>query len=121
MNTLLKLWFARVRPPHTHGFASVDGWSFPSGHACGSMLVYGLLGYLVVRHTRSAWHIPVAAVTVMLVACIGASRVLLQVHYFSDVLAGWAAAGVWVSLCIAGLEAVRVRTLTAPVRADVVP
>lgn len=121
MNALLKLWFARVRPVPAHEFTRVEGWSFPSGHACGSMLVYGLLGYLIVRHTRAALHIPVAAVTVLLVIVIGASRVLLQVHYLSDVLAGWATATVWVSLCIAGLEAVRLRSLSDPVRADAAP
>jgi undecaprenyl-diphosphatase len=110
MIALLKLWFARVRPVHDHGFAVVDGWSFPSGHASGSMLVYGLLGYVIVRHTRAAFHIPIAVITVMVVICVGASRVLLQVHFFSDVLAGWATATVWISLCIAGLEAVRVRS-----------
>jgi undecaprenyl-diphosphatase len=109
MNSLLKLWFARVRPVHDHGFAVVDGWSFPSGHASGSMLVYGLLGYVIVRHTRAAFHIPIAVITVMVVIGVGASRVLLQVHFFSDVLAGWATATMWISLCIAGLEAVRLR------------
>lgn len=111
MTRLLKAWFARTRPLHDHGFATAEGWSFPSGHASGSMLVYGLLGYLIVRHTRAEWHIPVVVMTVALVVFIGASRVLLQVHFLSDVLAGWASAAVWMALCIAGLEAVRRRRL----------
>jgi membrane-associated phospholipid phosphatase len=39
---------------HDHGFASADGFSFPSGHASGSLLVYGMLAYLVVRHSPPA-------------------------------------------------------------------
>lgn len=110
MTRLLKAWFARSRPLHEHGFATADGWSFPSGHASGSMLVYGLLGYLLIRHTRSAWHLPIVITTMILAVFVGSSRVLLQVHYLSDVLAGWATAIVWLSLCIAGLEAVRRRS-----------
>lgn len=107
---LLKAWFERTRPIHEHGFAAAGGWSFPSGHASGSMLVYGLLGYLLVRHTRDAWHIPIVVATLIVVVFVGGSRVLLQVHFLSDVLAGWTTAIVWLSLCITGLEAVRRQT-----------
>lgn len=107
LNRLLKELFARNRPLHDHGFASADGFSFPSGHASGSLLVYGTLAYLVVRHVPRRWHLPVAALALLLVVFVGASRVLLQVHWFSDVLAGWANAAAWAALCIGGLEAVR--------------
>jgi undecaprenyl-diphosphatase len=73
------------------------------------MLVYGLLGYLIVRHAPRAWHVPVALVSVALIVFVGSSRVLLQVHYLSDVLAGYASGAAWVALCIAGLEVVRQR------------
>ena len=109
LNLALKGLFERPRPPHEHGLVTETSWSFPSGHASGSMLIYGLLGYLILRHTPRAWHIPVAVVTVALIVFVGSSRVLLQVHYFSDVLAGYASAGAWVAVCIAGLEAVRWR------------
>jgi undecaprenyl-diphosphatase len=107
LNRLLKALFARSRPVHDHAFASADGFSFPSGHASGSLLVYGMLAYLVVRHTPRRWHLPVAALALVLVVFVGASRVLLQVHWFSDVLAGWANAAAWATLCIGGLEAIR--------------
>jgi membrane-associated phospholipid phosphatase len=107
LNRLLKTLFERSRPLHDHGFASADGFSFPSGHASGSLLVYGMLAYLVVRHTPRRWHLPVAALALVLVVFVGASRVLLQVHWFSDVLAGWANAAAWATLCIGGLEAIR--------------
>ncbi|MEO8546587.1 MAG: phosphatase PAP2 family protein [Burkholderiaceae bacterium] len=107
LNRLLKALFARTRPVHDHGYAIADGWSFPSGHSSGSLLVYGLIGYLVVRHTPRVWHIPAATSCMLLLVLVGSSRVLLQVHYFSDVLAGWAVAAAWLSLSVAGLEAVR--------------
>jgi membrane-associated phospholipid phosphatase len=109
LNRLLKTVFERARPLHDHGLVTETSWSFPSGHASGSMLVYGLLGYLIVRHTPRGWHVPVALTSVAMIVFVGSSRVLLQVHYLSDVLAGYASGAAWVALCIAGLEMVRHR------------
>ncbi|MFL6550023.1 MAG: phosphatase PAP2 family protein [Povalibacter sp.] len=110
LNLLLKSMFERTRPPHEHGLIAANGWSFPSGHASGSMLMYGLLAYIVIRHTPRAWHLPVAVIAVLVIVFVGFSRVLLQVHYFSDVLAGYASAAAWGSLCIAGYEIARRRS-----------
>lgn len=109
LNLLLKSIFERARPTRLHELLNPDGWSFPSGHASGSMMVYGLLGYLVIRLTPRMWHLPVAMLCVLLIVFVGFSRVLLQVHFLSDVLAGYASAAAWGALCIAGLEAVRRR------------
>lgn len=107
LNRLLKEFFARTRPLHEHGMVTETGFSFPSGHASGSMLVYGFAAYLIVRHTPRAWRLPVTVVAMLVIVFVGASRVLLQVHYLSDVLAGWMVAASWLALCIAGLEALR--------------
>lgn len=107
MNVLLKAIFERARPEHVHGFATASGWSFPSGHSSGSFIVYGLLGYLAVIHTPKSCHLPVAALAMMLVVCVGFSRVILQVHYFSDVLGGYAFGASWLAAWIAGLEVLR--------------
>lgn len=109
LNLMLKEIFARTRPVHEHGLVTETSFSFPSGHASGSMLIYSLLGYLIVRNTPKAWHIPVTVAMAAVIIFVGSSRVILQVHYFSDVLAGYASAAAWVALCIAGLEAVRWR------------
>jgi membrane-associated phospholipid phosphatase len=109
LNRLLKAIFERSRPLHDHGLTAVEGWSFPSGHASGSMLVYGLLAYVVVRSTPSTWHVPAALAGIAVVIFVGSSRVLLQVHYLSDVLAGYASAAAWIAICVAALETVRWR------------
>jgi undecaprenyl-diphosphatase len=114
LNWLLKSIFERARPVHEHGVLTADGWSFPSGHASGSMLVYGLLGYLIIRHTPRVWHLPVALLSVLLIVFVGFSRVLLQVHYLSDVLAGYSSAVAWGALCVAGLETARWRAGQRP-------
>jgi undecaprenyl-diphosphatase len=107
LNRLLKALFERSRPEHSHGFATADGYSFPSGHASGAMLVFGLGAYFLVRHTPPRWHLPVTFAALLLIVFVGSSRVLLQVHYLSDVLAGWLVAASWIALCVAGLEALR--------------
>jgi undecaprenyl-diphosphatase len=105
LNVGLKAIFERSRPAHLHGFASADGWSFPSGHSSGSFIIYGLLAYLIVINASPRWHLPVAAIAMTLIVCVGFSRVILQVHYFSDVLGGFALGAAWVAAWIAGLEA----------------
>ncbi|PZP95565.1 MAG: hypothetical protein DI587_22470 [Variovorax paradoxus] len=104
LNQGLKRVFARVRPLHEHGFAVADGYSFPSGHTSGSVVVYGMLAYLCVRLLPARWHLPAVLLAVLLAYCMGVSRVLLQVHWASDVLAGFASGLTWLAICIAAVE-----------------
>src|SRR5690606_22416698 len=55
LNVALKQIFARARPPHDHGWIVETSYSFPSGHASGAVVVYGLLAYLIVRYSSSRW------------------------------------------------------------------
>lgn len=109
LNSALKEIFARSRPQWLHDYASADGWSFPSGHSSGAFIVYGLLGYLVLVYLPKRFHVPLAALAMLLIVCVGFSRAVLQVHYFSDVLGGYAFGATWVAAWIAGLEAFRRR------------
>lgn len=109
MNTALKAIFERSRPEWLHGYATAHGWSFPSGHSSGAAIVYGLLAYLVVIHLPKRFHVPVAIAAMALIVSVGFSRVILQVHYFSDVLGGYAFGAAWVAAWIAGLEMFRRR------------
>lgn len=109
LNSTLKEIFERSRPQWLHHYASADGWSFPSGHSSGAFIVYGLLGYLVLVYLPKRFHVPLAALAMLLIVCVGFSRAILQVHYFSDVLGGYAFGAAWVAAWIAGLEAFRRR------------
>lgn len=110
LNSGLKALFQRPRPLHNHGFIVEHGWSFPSGHAFGAMVFYGMLAYVLLRVSPHRWHRLVVAVAVAMVTVIGLSRIVLQVHYFSDVMAGYASGLVWLVPCIACAEAWRHRT-----------
>lgn len=100
LNALLKHTFERVRPVHDHGFVSAAGWSFPSGHASAAMAVYGTACYLIWRLAPTAWRGPTVAAGAALIVAIGLSRILLQVHFASDVMAGFAVSLAWMAGCI---------------------
>ncbi len=108
LNQLLKTLFARPRPYFEHPLVLETSYSFPSGHAMESLVLYGMLAYFAVLALRT-WRARTAIVfgTALLVLLIGFSRLYLGVHYFSDVTAGYAAGGVWLSTCITAMEFAR--------------
>jgi len=73
-----------------------------------SFVVYGMLAYFAVLALRT-WESRMGVVfgATLLVVLIGFSRMYLGVHYFSDVIAGYAAGGVWLSALITGVETSR--------------
>lgn len=110
INSGLKAVFERPRPLHNHGFIVEHGWSFPSGHAFGAMVFYGMLAYVLLRLLPHRWHRWIIACTVAMISVIGLSRIVLQVHYFSDVVAGYLSGMAWLVVCIGGAEWWRLRT-----------
>jgi undecaprenyl-diphosphatase len=103
LNLLLKKLFARARPQLWERVVDVRFYSFPSGHAMTSMVIYGLLGYFLgTRFPKQRWLI--YSVTVVLIAVIGLSRLYLGVHWPTDVIAGYTAGLVWLITCILSLE-----------------
>ena len=91
-----KYWIARVRPDIEPHLVVVKTSSFPSGHAASSMIFYLTLALLVAG--RGRLRFPAAAAAILLSLSIGTSRVMLGVHWPSDVLAGWGFGLAWVSL-----------------------
>jgi undecaprenyl-diphosphatase len=104
LNPLLKRVFERVRPIHDPGFASATGWSFPSGHTSGATVAYGMLTYVMLRTLPAAWHLPALLGAAALAFTVGCSRVFLQVHFVSDVVAGFASGSAWLVVCILSVE-----------------
>ena len=81
----LKGQFERTRPP----FVDWPDFSFPSGHAWGSAVVYGMLALVVLRVWHgSRWRWVIAAGLWFFIALVALSRPILGVHYPSDVVAG---------------------------------
>lgn len=103
---VFKALWARDRPVHEHALAVVSGHSFPSGHASASAVMYLWLACLGCWLLPARWRLPAAVLACALAWTVAFSRVVLNVHYASDVLTGmllgtaWAAAS---GLAVRGL------------------
>jgi membrane-associated phospholipid phosphatase len=108
LNLELKRYFARSRPDVAEMLRLAHGYSFPSGHAMGSTIVFGALAYLASR-TIQNWGGRAAAIAlaVVLTLSVSLSRVYLGVHWMSDVFAGMTAGGVWVTTTTVAYEVLR--------------
>jgi membrane-associated phospholipid phosphatase len=100
INLVMKHSFHRLRPQDPL-IDPLQSFSFPSGHATGSFLFYGLLAYLVWK-TGWQWKYKVifGIVLISFSMLIGFSRIYLRVHYPSDVAAGFLCGFAWLLLCI---------------------
>jgi undecaprenyl-diphosphatase len=112
LDPVLKALVGRLRPVVAHPVAFGNGDSFPSGHALGSIVCYGALYLVFLPATRGKWRRVFTVVIVTLIVAIGTSRLLLGVHYLSDVLGGWALGITWLGLTAFAFELSRQATGT---------
>lgn len=94
---LLKNLLDRARPEVLHEMLT-SGASFPSGHTSGAVVVYGLLWLVLRGRLALAASRALAWLCGALVATIALSRILLQAHFASDVLAGALLGLAWCAL-----------------------
>jgi undecaprenyl-diphosphatase len=86
---VLKEFFARIRP--LNALVHYSDPSFPSAHATISAAFFFVLIYLMVPHIHSWIKRELFVVgCVLVIILVGLSRIMLNVHWFSDVVAGWA-------------------------------
>jgi undecaprenyl-diphosphatase len=98
VSELQKYWIARARPDLETHLVVVKTSSFPSGHANSSMIFY--LTLAIVLTAGSRWQRPAVAGAIALSLLVGISRVMLGVHWPSDVVGGWAFGMLWVLLTL---------------------
>lgn len=111
LNVTLKAIFARARPLHDPATELVRGFSFPSGHSSGAVVVYGMLAYVLIRCLSPAHaarvNLPLVLAATALAFTIGCSRIFIQAHFATDVLAGFASGSAWLAVCIGSAEWLR--------------
>lgn len=94
-----KLYYHRARPlePLIHPLKT---YSFPSGHSALGLVFYGMLTYMIWRsRLNKALKIIFSVLFVLLIPCIGVSRIYLRAHFPSDVLGGFCIGSAWLLFC----------------------
>ena len=94
VSELQKYLIARPRPDLETHLVVVKTSSFPSGHANSSMIFFLTLALVATAGTK--WQRPAVVAAIVLSLLVGASRVMLGVHWPSDVVGGWALGMLWV-------------------------
>jgi membrane-associated phospholipid phosphatase len=98
LSNLVKLGVERARPDFARltGYA---GYSFPSGHATAAAATFAACA-LVLGRRRGRWaKATLTGGAAAIAVAVAATRVLLGVHWFTDVLAGMALGWAWFALC----------------------
>ena len=95
---LQKDWSARVRPDAQGHLVPVESLAFPSGHAANATMVWLCLALLLPTTPRGRLFAVWGAVWLTLV--VGLSRIVLGVHWPSDVIGGWAFGLFWTLLLL---------------------
>lgn len=89
LNELIKIMIKRERPSilqSAHG----TGYSFPSGHAMIPLVFYGFLLYYINKEiSNRQFKLCITSLVTIIIALIGVSRIILNVHYLSDVISGF--------------------------------
>jgi undecaprenyl-diphosphatase len=97
----LKHSYQRPRPEVVPTPLHTDSFSFPSAHALGALVGYGLLLFIGMRFLREHWQRALLLLVIPpMIVLIGASRVYWGVHTLTDVLAGFLVGLAWLLVCI---------------------
>lgn len=124
LDVVLKVLIARPRPALPSPIAHAPGGSFPSGHALTAVVGTATIVLILLPVIRGAWRVVAWAAAAVIGFVSGVCRVLLGVHYVSDVVAGWLLGAAIVMATAAAFETWRRgegRPPVAPVREGAEP
>lgn len=104
LNAVIKYGVQRRRPDTLYAYSmKLKSYSFPSGHAFGSMYFCGLLACIALSFLPAGFGWLTVGVLALAIVLIGTSRVYLGAHFPSDVVVGWLFGAVCLSavvLCV---------------------
>ncbi len=93
---ILKVTVGRARP--TNIYTGIEQFSFPSGHAASSIVLYGFLAYLLARGKSNRQKLVIALLATLAVLLISFSRIYLGAHWMSDVLGSLTLGAAWIAV-----------------------
>ncbi|ANC06785.1 MULTISPECIES: phosphatase PAP2 family protein [Bacillus] len=100
VNKGIKEIVKRERPSLNEALDAL-GYSFPSGHAMLSIMTFGFLAYIIAANLKSiAGKCVITILMGTVILSIGLSRVILDVHYPTDILAGYCVGGILLVIAI---------------------
>ncbi|KZL91728.1 VTT domain-containing protein [Clostridium magnum] len=108
LEVILRLIFRHLGPTGLSLIETIK-YTFPSKQSFMTIVAYGFLCFLILRHTKKNW-IGTASVVITIIICFlgGLSPLFYQIQYPSDVYAGYVFGGVWLTLNIILLEVYRI-------------
>jgi membrane-associated phospholipid phosphatase len=108
LNIMLKHLFHRHRPVLENPLVTLSSYGFPSGHTMGATVFYGVLALIITYWMRSwSGRVLTGWLAAFVIALIGASRIYLGAHYFTDVIGAVAVGLAWLAFCWTGVETLR--------------
>jgi membrane-associated phospholipid phosphatase len=104
LTLFLKILFRSERPNLVTGWIEKIDFGYPSGHAVISILFWGYLGIMLIKYMSNIrLKYLVGIVTILIPLMVGISRLLLGVHFPTDVLGGWVLGGIWLNIVFIAL------------------
>ena len=104
--SLLKAFFDRARPDLGSVVPLPESAAFPSGHAAAGAASFGVLAFLIAERLPRPLRTEFWLAVVVLAVCVGLSRIALNVHFVTDVVAGWCLGLAWLAACLLARDAV---------------
>jgi undecaprenyl-diphosphatase len=96
---MIKFIIKRPRPASALASDYTVAYSFPSGHAFTSLTFFGIIAYFVHTYIKNPLLRTILIIfCILMVICIGWSRIYLHVHYPSDVIGGFCLGAMWLIL-----------------------
>lgn len=118
LNLIAKQLISRVRPEVNY-LIDQPGYSFPSGHTMAAVSLFGLivyLSYIMIEKGTVRKLTVISAIT--LVVLMGASRVYLGVHFFTDIMGGTLFSLTWLMISIYLVESLKSSSASRSVSDD---
>jgi undecaprenyl-diphosphatase len=99
-SVLIKILVGHPRPPVSLRLGTFHSWAYPSQHAAQALATWGMLALMLMAGRSARARLLLAAGAGLIAFVTGLTRLYLAAHWMTDVLGGWALAGVWDCLLI---------------------